>query len=125
MGRIKSIFLEFLSFNSKRAKVINLSSILFLLAVIPTKVIENSHSICIFKNFIFPLVFGENCSFLGSCNCPACGMTRSVSNILHGNFKRAWSFNKLAFLTLIIMTTLIVINTIKLIKNKKPLTKEF
>jgi hypothetical protein len=124
MGRIKSVFFEFLSFNSERAKVINLSSILFLLAVIPTRMIENGHSICIFKNFIFPAIFGENCSFLGGCDCPACGMTRSFSNILHGNLKRAWSFNKLAFITLTVMIILIIINVIKLIKKNK-LTKEF
>ena len=121
MGRIKSVFLEFLSFDSERAKVINLSSILFLLAIIPTKIIENGHSICIFKNFIFPTLFGEGCSFLGGCNCPACGMTRAFSNILHGNIKRAWSFNKLAFISLTIMVALVIINAIKLIKGKRVL----
>ena len=121
MGRIKSVFLEFLSFDSERAKVINLSSILLLLTIIPTKIIENDHSICIFKNFIFPIIFGENCSFLGSCDCPACGMTRSFSNILHGNIKRAWSFNKLAFISLTIIITLVIINAIKLIKGKRVL----
>lgn len=121
MGRIKSVFLEFLSFDSERAKVINLSSILLLLTIIPTKIIENGHSICIFKNFTFPIIFGENCSFLGSCDCPACGMTRSFSNILHGNIKRAWSFNKLAFISLTIIITLVIINAIKLIKGKRVL----
>ncbi len=121
MGRIKSVFLEFLSFDSERAKIINLSSILLFLTVIPTKIIENGHSICIFKNFIFPMLFGEDCSFLGGCDCPACGMTRSFSNILHGNIKIAWSFNKLAFISLTIMVALVIINAIKLIKGKRVL----
>ena len=121
MGRVKSTFFEFLSFNSERAKVVNLSSILLFLTIIPTKVIENGHSICIFKNFIFPTLFGEGCSFIGGCDCPACGMTRSISNILHGNIKRAWSFNKLAFIALTIMVALIIINAIKLIKGKRVL----
>ncbi len=121
MGRIKTTILEFLSFNSERAKIINLSSILLFLTVIPTKIIENGHSICIFKNFIFPIIFGENCPLLGNCDCPACGMTRSVSNILHGNIKRAWSFNKLAPIVLTIMVALIIINATKLIKEKRVL----
>jgi hypothetical protein len=123
MGRVKSFFFEFLSFDSARAKVINLSSILLLFAIIPTKIIENSHSICIFKNFLLPLIFGENCSYLGDCNCPACGMGRSFGNILHGNFIRAWGFNKLAFIALTIMVALIIINAIKLIKDKRVLKR--
>ena len=121
MGRIKSVLLEFLSFNSARAKVINLSSILFLFAIIPLRLIENGHSICLFKNFIFPLIFGDNCPLIGGCNCPACGMGRAFGNILHGNLKQAWSHNKLAPLALIVMISIITINAIKLIKDKKVL----
>lgn len=27
--------------------------------------------------------------------CPGCGMTRAVSSVLHGDFKKAWRYNKL------------------------------
>ena len=120
MGKLKSsLLLELLSFNSARAKIINFCSILFLFFIVPTRIVENGHSLCIFKNIFFPLIFGENCSFLGGCNCPACGMFRAFSNILHGNIKKAWQFNKLSFVALAIMVALIVINTINLIKHKR------
>lgn len=37
--------------------------------------------ICMFKN-----VFGFE--------CPGCGITRAVLEVLHGNFTSAWAFNK-------------------------------
>lgn len=114
--KLKEIFLDLLSFNSPRAKVINLSSILFILAVIPVRIVRDGHSICLFKNFIFPFVFGDNCPMQG-CECPACGMTRGMSSLLHGKVMDAWNYNKMVFMVFIVMVVMIVVNAIKWKKN--------
>jgi len=50
--------------------------------VVPTSWIESRRSICLIRT-----LFGVS--------CPGCGMTRAISCIFHGHFKRAFQYNKL------------------------------
>gem|GEM_PF-661450 len=50
--------------------------------VVPTSWIESRRSICLIRT-----LFGVP--------CPGCGMTRAISCIFHGHFKRAFQYNKL------------------------------
>jgi|SRR6266487_6308207 len=50
--------------------------------LIPTSWFESRPSVCLIRN-----LFGINC--LG------CGMTRAISCVCHGNFKKAFHYNKL------------------------------
>ena len=52
---------------------------------VPTSWLESRRSICLIRH-----VFGRP--------CPGCGMTRAISCVFHGNFMRAWQYNKLVVL---------------------------
>ncbi len=113
----KNIFKEFLSFNSRRAVVINLSTILVGLRLVPA---ERIGSFCIFKNFIFPFIF-NGCPTKGlfvGCNCPACGLTRATAYFLRGEIKTAMSFNKLVLILVPFIFGLIIYNLYWIIKKK-------
>ncbi len=120
MGRLKrakELFLEHLSFGSPRAIVVNLSGILVYLAAVPTSWVESGRSYCVFKNVIFPAVFAGHCPTPG-CSCPACGLTRGMSNLLHGNLSAALQFNILTPAVLVTMLALIAINAFRVLKRK-------
>ncbi len=55
--------------------------------VVPTSWFEGRRSICLIRN-----VFGVK--------CPGCGMTRAISCVFHGNFKKAFEYNKLVVVVL-------------------------
>jgi len=117
MFKLKKFLLELLSFTTARAKVINLSVVLGVLRIIPS---ENLGSYCVFKNFIFPLIF-KTCPTKGlfaGCECPACGLTRATSQILHGNLQEAWNLNKLIIIVFPVIIFILVFNIYKLIKSK-------
>lgn len=119
--KLKKLFLEIISFGSPRAIVFNLSSILVLLATIPTEHLKYSPVKCVFKHFLLPLIFNGSCpedGLFASCNCPACGLTRAMSRLLHGDVSGAYNFNKLVFLVLIAMVAVIIVNVIKMVKKK-------
>ncbi len=59
--------------------------IIFLL--VPTSWFESRRSLCLIRN-----VFGVK--------CPGCGMTRAISCIFHGNFKKALQYNMLVVIVL-------------------------
>ena len=122
-NKIKTFFIDILSFSTPKARVINLSSIFLLLAIIPTKYLIYSPVKCIFKNFLLPLLFHGHCPTSGlfaNCNCPACGMTRGMSRLLHGDINGAWNFNKLVFIVFAIMMFILIKDTIALfIEHKK------
>jgi hypothetical protein len=133
-SKIKTFFIEILSFSTPKARVINLSSIFLLLTVIPTKYLIYSPVKCAFKNFLLPLFFHGHCPISGlfaNCNCPACGMTRGMSRLLHGDFSGAWNFNKLVFIVFTIMMFILIKDSITLFmehrKNhkKRKTTLEF
>jgi len=120
--KIKKFFIYFLGFDKPGAIVINLSLILIFLAVIPANVVSKGPPICVFKNIILPFVFHGNCPTSGlfvDCNCPACGLTRAISSIMHGDFSAAWGYNRLSFLVFGLMVFLIIFNLIKAIKEHK------
>ena len=52
------------------------------LALAPTAWLERTPSVCLYWN-----VFGVH--------CPGCGMTRAISALLHADYARALSFNRL------------------------------
>lgn len=119
-NKLLSFLIDCLSFNTPKAIVFNLSSILLILAVIPTKVIVNLPTICIFKNFILPIAFKGKCPTSGlfaNCECPACGLTRAMSSLLHGNLQAALGYNHLVIIVFIVMVFIIIINLIKIKRN--------
>lgn len=124
--RIKNVFLDLVSFGSPQAIVFNLLSIFLILGIAPTESIKYFPSRCIFKTLILPLILGGKCpdsGFFVDCNCPACGLTRAMSRLLHGDLIGAWNFNKLVFLVFIIMVVLFVVNLIKTIRYYKKYEK--
>lgn len=126
--KFKKLFFNILSFGTPQTRIFNLSSILIILAILPTKYLNYSPIKCIFKHFLLPLVFGGNCPTSGLfayCNCPACGLTRALSNLLHGNFAGAWTLNKLTYIVLPLMVFLIIFNLIKSIKYYRKTGKIF
>ncbi|MBU0472102.1 MAG: DUF2752 domain-containing protein [Nanoarchaeota archaeon] len=117
---LKNIFFDIISFGSPQARVFNLTSILLILRVIPTSGLSYSPFKCIFKHFLLPLIYRGNCPTTGlfaNCECPACGLTRAMSRLIHGDLTGALAFNKLVILVFIVMITLIIINAIKIIKE--------
>ncbi len=117
--KIKKVFLDIVSFNTPEAIVFNLTSILVLLRIFP-KSPWNTPSLCVFKNFIFPLIFRGHCPTAGifaGCNCPACGMTRAMSRLVRGDIVGAYAFNKGVFLVFIGMIVVIIVNMHKIIKK--------
>jgi len=122
LNKIKNIFLDILSFGTPQAKVFNLTSILLILKIAPTNYLYYSPIKCVFKHFLLPIIFNGNCptdGIFAYCNCPACGMTRAMSRLLHGDLIGAWNFNKLVFIVFFVMVVLIIINLIKSIKYYK------
>ncbi|MBL7054502.1 DUF2752 domain-containing protein [Candidatus Woesearchaeota archaeon] len=120
--KIKSVFLDIISFGTPQAKVFNLSSVLVIFSVVPTGSLNYLPIRCVFKHFLLPLIFNGNCPADGvfaQCNCPACGMTRAMSRLLHGDISGAYNFNKLIFIVFFVIVSLIVINLVKSVKYYK------
>jgi hypothetical protein len=115
----KNLIIEFLSFGSAKAVVCNLSTIIIMLTVIPTAFLERLSIKCIWKTYIIPLFFRGHCpasGFFADCRCPACGLTRGISKILHGDFDGGQDYNRLSIFVLFLMIFLIIYNFLK-IKN--------
>jgi hypothetical protein len=122
LKKVKNILLDIVSFGSPQAKVFNLSLILLILGIMPFSSLGSFPIKCVFKNLIFPLIFRGNCPSSGlfaNCNCPACGLTRAMSRLLHGDFVGAYNLNKLVFVVFLVMVVLIIINLVKSIKYYK------
>jgi len=95
----KEIFSVF-ALDTPKKRTIIFSRIMLFFIIVPTNIVKSGESICIFKNFIIPLFF-DKCPETGifkDCECPACGMTRAFSSLLHLDFKSAWNYNKGIFL---------------------------
>jgi hypothetical protein len=126
--KLRKLVLDLLSFNTPQAIVFNLVVILLLLAAVPTSSLTTLPSTCIFKNFILPAVFHGHCPSSGlfaGCQCPACGLTRAMSRLLHGDLTGAWGFNPLVFLVLAVMLAVIAMNLKKSIDEHKRIGKVY
>ena len=110
-----------ISFNGPGAIAFNLISILLLLAFLPLNYASNFPLKCIFNTYVLPWVYGGNCPSTGlfaHCECPACGLTRALSQLLHGDWSGAFILNKIAFVVVLVMLILIIINLRKIWLNK-------
>ncbi len=58
--------------------------------VVPTSWFESRRPVCLIRN-----LFGVS--------CPGCGMTRAISCVFHGQFKRALEYNKLVVVVLLLL----------------------
>lgn len=113
---------DLISFGTPQAIVFNIFLIFLIFSLIPTTTIENTHSVCIFKNIILPIIYENNCPTQGlfaNCECPACGMTRAMSSILHLKFKQAYNYNKFIFPLILAMIIILITNSIKSINIYK------
>jgi hypothetical protein len=125
-NQIKKLWLKLsriITFSSRKIIIFNLLSILAILRIVPP---EKIGSLCVFKNFIFPLLF-KSCPTKGlfiACECPACKLTRSTAYFLHGNIEKALELNKLVILTMVIILSLIIINLYKIIYKKTIIIKK-
>ena len=117
-----STIIEIVSLSTPKGRVIAFSFLFSILALLPTRVLSNSPVKCIFKEYVLPFFYKGTCptsGFFAYCNCPACGMTRGLSSILHGRFIDAWYFNKLSFVVFSIMIFIVMKDIIVLHKRKR------
>lgn len=78
-------------------RVLIILSILSILGLIYVYIFENN----IFK---VPCIFNKLTGKL----CPGCGITRCIVSILHGDFKKAYHYNRLVFILLPLVTIYII-----------------
>ena len=119
MGILKK-FLNLVDLSRPQSILFVFGSGLFILAISPYHWIENSFFKCIWKTYVFPFFFNGHCpstGILANCNCPGCGMTRAIWQILHGNFKEAYNLNHLSPLVFIILLSFLFINIYKFYKQ--------
>ena len=106
--RIKSLIQKFLfiiSLSKPLSRVIMFSSALIILFLLPT---DKLHYLPIRSIYESILNFQPYSS----------GITRAVSNLLHGNIRKAWEFNPLVYLIIPIALFILVKDIVYLIKTK-------
>lgn len=115
--KIKDFLYDIIGFNSPKAILFNLITVLLLLLTIPTSYLKYSPFKSINKR-ILPLFF-DKCPTTGifrNC-CPSCGLTRALSRLLHGDINGAINYNPLVFVLLAVILGLIFVNLKKIINN--------
>ncbi len=121
MGILKK-FLNLIDLSRPQSVLFVLGSGLFIFAIVPFDWINNSPYNCLWKAYIIPFFFKGHCPTTGlfmDCNCPGCGMTRALWQILHGNFNEAFSLNHLSPLVFVLIISLLSINIYKLLRREK------
>lgn len=117
----KKFFLDLISFGSPIARLIDFSGILIILRILPTSVLSQLPTKCIFKTYILPIIFYGHCpgsGFFAYCNCPACGITRGMSRLLHGDLQGALNYNKIVPVVFIAIILYIIVDLIRIIKKR-------
>ncbi len=125
MGRIKqnrffSFLFDCISFNGPWAISFDIFLIITLLAVLPFEWLMYSPAKCVFKNILLPFFYQGNCPSEGlfaNCECPACGLTRGMSQLLDGNIEQAIVYNPLSIPLLGIMFVVLALNVYRIIQR--------
>ncbi len=96
--------------NAKSIKIILIELFILILAIIGV----NSNL----------MQYTPSCLFYKATNlqCPSCGGTRCVENILKGNFKEAFLFHPIFFITIFYLLLCNIVYLINLNKKNKILT---
>ncbi len=96
--------------NAKSIKIILIELLILILAIIGV----NSNL----------MQYTPSCLFYKATNlqCPSCGGTRCVENILKGNFKEAFLFHPIFFITIFYLLLCNIVYLINLNKKNKILT---
>lgn len=96
--------------NAKSIKIILIELFILILAIIGV----NSNL----------MQYTPSCLFYKATNlqCPSCGGTRCVENILKGNFKEAFLFHPIFFMTIFYLLLCNIVYLINLNKKNKILT---
>ena len=118
--KIFTFFLDCISFNTPQAIIFNISVVFLILIIIPTNYLAYSPFKCVFKHIILPFIFRGNCptgGIFANCECPACGLTRAMSELLHGDVSSALDYNVLVVPLFLMMLFVLVFNITKLIKK--------
>jgi len=121
LKKIFDFFKDCVSFNSPEAIIFVIIFISIVLIIIPTNNISILPTKCVFKNYIFPIIFNNNCPESGifkDCSCPACGLTRAFSEFFKGNLNKALEYNWLIIPVLLILVLLIISNSYKILNKK-------
>jgi RsiW-degrading membrane proteinase PrsW (M82 family) len=117
---------EWIDLSSSKSVVAVFATGLFVLWATPLSAFKYTRSICLFRNFIFPLIFHGHCpahGFAAGCRCPACGLTRAISAALKGKWQTAYEYNHLVFVVLGLILAILAYHIYKLITGQKSLAK--
>lgn len=81
-------------------------TVFLLLVLLPVSFFEE-RSFCVYYN-----LFGVR--------CPGCGTTRAVVNLLHGNFERAWMYNRLGVILAPALAAVIFHDMYRIVRRYSP-----
>ena len=79
-----------------------------ILLILPSDYFDDGESMCVSV-------------MLFDTECYACGMTRGIMHLIHGEFSKAYDFN---ILSLIVFPLIVVYYFVELVKFRKTLNKE-
>jgi|SRR3989344_1410966 len=106
LKKTKYFLFDLLSFNTPQARVINITLIFLIAALVPTDKLHYLPVRSVWKDVFHIELYSV-------------GLTRAMSRLFHGDLIGAWNFNKLVFPVLAVMLSLLVLNLIKSIKFYK------
>lgn len=82
----------------------------FVLFVLPSDFFDHGQSLCLSKILI-------------NKECYACGMTRAIMHLIHGDVENAFAYNMLSFLVLPLLVVLWVMWIIKVFRKARVLAE--
>lgn len=104
LAKISNKTLDLVSLGSPQSRVIIFVGLLVFLAFIPYNILLMLPKISLYDNLGIPSY--------------SIGQTRALSLILHGQIQNAWDMNKLAFLLLFVLITVVVKDLLFIQKQK-------